>query len=236
MGMLRDFDSSISQNDKGSVIWEVVSLAQNSPPLIGVSPSPRRGAFDHSDAVESQIIASTLEITDTGQRNKLFSDSALMRLEKLAVKTKTLGPHSIFLNGNSLVKREAVITETTLKNIQEFTSPKYSSFGSITGDLESITVHNASEFRVWDELTGKPVRCKFEVEQDQMVKDLLRKRVTVSGEILSNSAGMPISLKLMTLAPAADHALPTIEEMRGLIKDFTEGRPLKEYMEEIADE
>lgn len=115
-------------------------------------------------------------------------------------------------------------------------SPKYSSFGSVTGDLESITVHNASEFRVWDELTGKPVRCKFEVEQDQMVKDLLRKRVTVSGEILSNSAGMPISLKLMTLVPATDHALPTIEEMRGSIKDFTEGRPLKEYMEEIADE
>lgn len=30
--------------------------------------------------------------------------------------------------------------------------------------------------------------------------------------------------------------LPTIKEMSGLIKDFTRGKSMKEYMEELSDE
>jgi hypothetical protein len=38
LGVLRDLDSTISDNKHGSVIWEVVSLQQNSPPIVGISP------------------------------------------------------------------------------------------------------------------------------------------------------------------------------------------------------
>jgi hypothetical protein len=35
---------------------------------------------------------------------------------------------------------------------------------------------------------------------------------------------------------AWQESLPTIEQMSGLIKDFTRGKPMKEYMEELSDE
>lgn len=236
LGMLRDFDATISKDERGSVTWEVVSLKQNSPPIVGVSPHPRRGILDQSSLVETQILQSTVEITSTGERTMAMSDAALLRLERLALKTKTIGRHSIFLNGEGQVRQEAEITEVTLKNVQEFTSPKYSSYGSIIGNLEAISVHKSNEFRVWDENTGKAVRCKFAPSQDEEVKALLRKRVIVSGEILANSAGLPISLKLENLTASEKRELPTIAEMRGLIKDFTGGKPLKDYLAEIADE
>lgn len=236
LGMLRDFDATISKNQKGSVVWEVTSLRQNSPPIIGLSPSIRHGMMDYSSDVEFQILQSTADITSRGERTTLMSDSALTRLEKLARKTKTFGAHSIFLEGDGAHLRETDITERTLKNVQEFTSPKYSSFGSIKGKLEAISVHQGNEFRVWDEVTGKPVRCKFTIEKDDVVKSMLRQRVIVSGEILANSAGMPISLTVSELTTVSGRNLPTIDEMRGLIKDFTGGKPLSEYLEEISDE
>jgi hypothetical protein len=236
LGMLRDFDATISKHEKGSLIWEVVSLKQNSPPIVGVSPTPRRGMMDYSRNIESQVLQSTADITRTGERAIAMSDSALARLERLAFRTKTIGRHSIFITDNGQRSQETEINERTLRNVQEFTSPKFSSYGSLVGKLEAITVHLANEFRIWDEATGKPVRCKFRIEQDKLVRELLRTKVRVSGQILSNSTGVPISLELDELAPVGERRLPTIGEMSGLVTDFTEGKPLKKYLEEISDE
>ena len=213
LGMLRDFDATISQEQRGSVIWEVVSLQQNSPPIVGVSPTPKRGMMDFSRTVEAQILQSTAEITLRGERSAVLSDAALDRLERLASKTKKLGSHSLYVNGDGQAKQETPITEKTYENAQRFTRPTFSNFGTITGRLQSISVHNGDEFRVWDETTGKPVRCRFDLSQDDLVRSLLRDKVVVSGEILSNSAGMPISLKLADLSRAIEHHVPTIDEI-----------------------
>jgi hypothetical protein len=238
LGLLRDFDATISKDKKGSVIWEVVELKKNSPPIVGVSPTTRRGMMDYSHAVEAQILESTAEITARGERTAVMSDAALQRLERLSSNTRSIGSHSIFMmNGASKDPiGETLITEKTFENVRQYTQPKFSSQGSIVGKLDSITVHRANEFRVWDEVTGKPVRCKFEMEQDRLVRDLLRQRVIVSGEILSNSVGMPILMNLEELSTAEKKELPTIDQMRGLVKDFTNGLSLGDYLKEIADE
>lgn len=237
LGVLRDFDATLSNDAKGSLTWEVVSLKKESPAIVGVSANPRSGMIDHSQAVEAQVLESTAELTARGERTRAMSDSALMKIQYLAQNTKRVGPHSIFVNGDGHPKKETLITEKTFENARQFTSPKFYTYGSITGRLEFISVHKGDEFRIWDELTGKPVRCKFDVKDDQQVRDLLRHRVIVSGEISSNSAGQPISLKLAELRGVDEKRnLPTIEQMRGVIKDFTDGLTLKEYLKEIADE
>lgn len=68
------------------------------------------------------------------------------------------------------------------------------------------------------------------------MKALLRQRVTVSGMIYANSAGAPVKLDAEGLEPAERRALPAIQEMSGLVSDFTEGKTLKEYLEAISDE
>ena len=64
---------------------------------------------------------------------------------------------------------------------------------------------------------------------------LLKERVVVYGKLNSNSAGLPISIMADEFEAVPKRHLPTIEEMSGLVEDFTEGMSLKEYMEILSN-
>jgi hypothetical protein len=237
LGILRDLDATISKDQRGSVIWEVVSLQQNSPPIVGVSPTLRSSEIqDFSSVVESQVLENVKLLGLGTEPTAFMSYAALKKLEGLASRTKSIGSMSVFLNGD-VDKQESNITEKTLSNVRELTGVKYSGYGSITGKLEAISVHKNSEFRVWDDKTNKPVRCKYEpAGLEDRIKSLLRSRVMVSGMIQSNTAGIPIALEVENIDAARQHAIPTIREMSGSIKGITEGKSLKEYLDQINDD
>jgi len=236
LSVLEDLDATISHDSRGSMVWEVVALQKKSPPVVGVAPRQVRGDRNVSEVVEEQLLTNTKLLSSNGERNQYMSDAALGRVERLAKLTPKLGPMAIYLNGDGPIRDEADITESTLKNVRQLTGVKYSAFGSLVGSLDTITVHKGNEIRVWDETTNKPVRCKFNEKDLDRVKSLLKARVRVSGVIQSNSAGVPIVINLEELEPFVKRDLPTIEEMSGLVEDFTAGKSLKDYMEELSDE
>lgn len=234
---LRDFDATISRRSSGSMIWEVVSLEKNSPPVVGVAPTIKSPKLrDFSDVIEEQFIKNTQLLSSTGERNEHMSDAALGNVEKLARLAPKLGPLAVYVDGTGKIKAQAEITEKTLHNVQQLTGVKYIAYGSIVGSLDSINVHRGNEFRVWDERTKKPVRCKFDEKDEARVKEFLRARVVVYGTLQSNSAGSPITISAEEVELAPKRELPTIEEMSGLVEDMTEGKSLKEYMEILSDE
>lgn len=237
LGMLRDLDATISKDQRGSVIWDVVSLQQKSPPVVGVSPTLRSSDIqDFSNVVESQVLENAKLLSAGTEPTSFMSYAALKKLEALASKVKYIGSLNVFLNGDS-DKQGSDITERTLSNVQQLTGIKYSGYGSMTGKLEAISVHKGNEFRVWDDQTGKPVRCKYDpAAQEERIKSLLRSRVVVSGMIQSNTIGIPIALEVENIEAAAQPALPTILEMSGSIEGIMEGKPLKEYLEQIGDD
>jgi hypothetical protein len=223
------------------MVWEVVSLQKNSPPVVGVAPFQKpsfkkKGVPDFSEFVESQIIKNTHLLDTRGERNEFMSDAALGKIEKLAKKAVRLGPMAVYVNGNGTIRDGSLITERTLQNVQQLTGVKYSAYGSVVGSLDSISVHNGHEFRVWDESTHKPVLCKFTEQYLEHVKALLKTRVTVVGILNSNSIGNPISISVEEVEPALAKELPTIEQMSGFVEDFTDGKSLKQYLEDIADD
>jgi hypothetical protein len=237
LGLLQDFDSVLSDNPGGSMRWEVSVLKKSSPPLIGVTPFPKRlNAPDLSTAIQEQVIGNVRSLTVSTERSPRMPDAALLKVKRLASGVRHLGPSVIYIDEFSK-NREGQITETTLKHVKELTDPKYSAFGSIIGKLESLSVHKGHEFRVWDKSTGKPVVCKFTPDLMDRVKELLPANVIVSGMIHSNSAGIPIRMNLEELTlEDGERVLPNIHEMSGLVEDFTGGRTLKQYLEDMADE
>ncbi len=227
LSVLRDLDATISHDQRGNTVWDVVSL-KNTAPVVGVAPRLKAASRqDTSQIVEEQLLVNAKSLSSNGDRNQYFSDSALESLEKLAKRTPKLGPMAIYIDGVGEIKDEADITEGTLKNLRQLTGVRYSAYGSLIGSLDAITVHKGNEFRVWDETTKKDL---------DRVKSLLKSRVRVSGIIQSNSAGTPIVIDLEDLEPLVKRELPTIEEMSGLVEDFTDGKSLKDYMEELSDE
>jgi len=235
--LLQDFDASISRKSGGSLKWEVTVLQKQSPAVIGVTPTPKPRMDDISEAVEAQVFTGYNELSERGQRTQYMSDSALQAIENISKFAKKIGPSSIYVAANGQPKQEAVLTTETFRRVKELTDVRYVAFGSIIGKLEAISVHRSNEFRVWDEKTGKPVRCMFHADLEKDVTKLLRETVLVTGTINSNSAGSPVSVDVRDVGKRlAGDNLPTIDEMRGLVKDFTGGRSLKEYFEEIADE
>ena len=239
LGLLRDVDSTISKDKFGSVIWEVVSLRQNSPPVVGVSPTVRHEKQDFSSVVETQVLDNIERLNRGGEPTQYMSYSGLARIEHLAEKSRTLGSHEVYTERNGHPGRRSTIAEPTLERVQQLTGVSYVGYGSVIGKLEAISVHNASEVRVWDESNGKAVRCKLDPDQEEKVKSLLRHRVRVIGSISSNAAGLPISVAEVEDVEdieALASSLPTIQQMSGLVKDFTDGKSLKEYLEEISDE
>jgi hypothetical protein len=236
LGILQDLDSAISKEKRGSMAWEVAFLQKQSPPVIGVIGTPRRPIFeDISSTVESQLLENTTSLTRTSERTEYLSDSALSRIERIAKKTKKLGSITVYIDGHD-PQQESVISETTLTNVRKLTGVKYSTFGSISGNLDAITVHLSNEFRVWDVNSGKPVRCKYKPEQEDSIKSLLRASVVVSGMIHANSAGSPVFIDVEEIeAKDKERLLPTIGQMSGLVEDFTEGKPLRKYLEDLDE-
>jgi len=236
LAVLKDLDAAVSHDSQGSMIWDVVSLEKNSPPVVGVAPYLKQGRADISAFVESQLITNAHLLSSKGERTEYMSDTGLKRFEKLAEQAKRQGTMEIYINGNGSVKAKADITEQTLTGVRQLTGVKYSAYGSAFGNLDAISIHNGNEFRVWDERTNKPIRCKFQDDELDRVKVYLGERVMVAGVVQSNAAGQPISMIVRELEFRGERTLPSVEEMSGFIKDFTEGKSLKEYMEELSNE
>ncbi|GEM_PF-2409119 len=237
LGILRDLDSAISEEPSSHIRWEVAVLQKNSPPLVGITPTPRRLHVPGlSEQIEAQLIENTRSLTYRGQRNKFMPDSALQKMKSIAIKSERIGPMAIYVGAEGVGELRTEINSVTLGRVRELTDPKFEGFGSIVGSLDSISVHKGNEFRVWDKSTGKPVRCLFRPVDLDRVKELLKKTMIASGIVHSNSAGVPIAMDVEELQLVNAAEVPKLEDIAGLVEDFTEGKSLKAYMEELSDE
>ena len=234
LGLLREFDSTVAEKKSGNLIWSVTALERYPAPLIGVTPRQRKAILDTGERVERELISNVDALTDRGERSRFLSDAALNHVERIAKLSTKFGPSSIYTSSNNKVPLTTTVSVKTLTQVKELTSVKSTSFGTLVGSLDSISVHKGREFRVWDEQTSRPVRCRFDPKREAEAKDLLGKRVIVTGMVKADSSGRPISMRVEDFSfLEVVTSLPTIEEMRGLIPDFTGGLSLQEFFEDF---
>ena len=233
LGLLRELDSAVANKKKGQLRWKVTTLKDTPSPLVGVTPMLQRTAMhDISAQVEREVIYGVQTLTDRGERSKLLSDAALTRVERIASTAPVIGESAIYTETSGPLRLSTRINVKTLSQVRELTSPKSASFGSIVGNLDSISVHKGREFRVWDENVGTPVRCSFAPVHEAAAKDLLGKRVIASGMVQSDQNGQPLSMRVETLDSCTLSLTPSIDEVMGLVPDFTGGLSLREFFED----
>jgi hypothetical protein len=237
LGLLEEVDSSTARRATGNLIWRLSTLREEPAPLVGVTPFVRtvrrRPLDDNSAKVEREVIGNVNSITETGERNKFLSDAALLKIERIAKTAPKIGPSAIYIGNNEAVPLRTTVTVKTLKQVKDLTQPKSISFGTLIGSLDTISVHNGLEFRVWDNETKRPVRCILDARQRTRAMELLGIRVIVTGMMRADRYGKPLSMQVETFDAVGDPLyLPTIEEMRGSIPSLTGGQTLKEFLED----
>lgn len=231
-GMLQDLDSAVSQGQKGSIDWEIESLSKNSPALVAFKGRSLTDE-DRLLQIERNCVSGLIHLSK-GERLPHYSDSAIrnvLRLSKLHNQNRRNGLSRIqVFNDTDHVE----LGPQTVQGIESLIDVTYESIGSVVGNLDSISVHRGNEFRVWEELEARPVTCRFPPELLEQAKQSLGSRVLVYGDVKSNSRGQRMSVIVQGIDPyPADIGLPTIEQMSGIIGDFTNGLSLGEYIEEI---
>jgi hypothetical protein len=231
--LLCELDAAISETPSGSVRWTVSFLSKNSPPEIGVTAQRRPKRDDRSSEIQRAIVAGSLALSDRGERPPEFSDAALAILQRIANKSATLGPSLIYTREKGQLQEQGTkINLATAQKLQEFTAPRCKAWGTLTGRLDTITVRKGTEFRIIDEETKSPVRCKFNNDQLEHVKALLGRRIVASGTIHANSSGAPIRLIVEGEIQSIETTeLPTIDQMIGLVPDLTGELTLLEFLE-----
>jgi hypothetical protein len=233
LGILRDVDSTVSDKKAGNLRWIVTTLSHEPAPLVGVTPHlARRAMTDTSSVVEREVIGSFASLTERGERTRYLSDAALTKVEKIAKTAQKVGNTEIFTNNRGTLNLRTTVTTQTLNQVQELTRGRSLSYGTIVGSLDSISVHNGMEFRVWDENINRPVTCKFKHGPLTHVTSLLSRRVLVTGMVHSDRNGLPIRVYVEDLDGASREYLPPIADLMGSVPNLTGGMSLKEYFED----
>jgi hypothetical protein len=234
LGLLRDVDSTISDKRNGNLRWKVTTLRDDPSPLVGVTPFLHRLTIrDTSAQVEKEIINNVVSLTEKGERSKFFSDAALDKVERIAKTTAKIGESEIYTSRKGDLHLRTSVTVKTFNQVQELSNVRSVSYGTVIGSLDSISVHKSKEFRVWDENTNRPVRCRLTGNQLTKAITLLGSRVIVTGMVNSDRKGIPISMSVETLDGAMLRDLPPIDALMGIVPNLTGGLSIKEFLEEL---
>lgn len=108
------------------------------------------------------------------------------------------------------------------------------SIGSIIGQLDTVSVHDRFEARMWPERGGGAVSIRFDADQIDLVKDHLGGRVEASGRIRRDAFGQiqHLTLRSLELLPTFAES-PPLSDLVGLDPDFTDGKSAEDYLREI---
>lgn len=84
---------------------------------------------------------------------------------------------------NSLILNETVVTSQFIVSVDKALEIQESTYGSISGILEKIDVHDKNQFAIFPQVGGHQVSCSFHEELLEKVQAALKKSVTVYGKM-----------------------------------------------------
>jgi hypothetical protein len=114
----------------------------------------------------------------------------------------------------------------------------YFEYGSVTGNLETIEIHNGKNICYIYLYNNKRVKCKFPPELYEDIYKAFGRRVEIHGRLTSvESRPFPVLVEAteITVFPPED-TLPSILEMKGIANGALGDQTIEEYIWEIRNE
>jgi hypothetical protein len=154
-------------------------------------------------------------VETTAERPDYFTDRALELSQDIAERSREIGPVRV-TDGDIVTP----ITPAGVgQHVTQLLGARYSDYGSVEGRLEGVIIHGDRYFNVYDELTGRRIRCHFANRIPvRHVADALEHRVAVYGQITYRSGGdiATVVAEELIMFPSPD-LLPTADDVRGIL-------------------
>jgi hypothetical protein len=232
--ILRELDSAISGNPRGKLDWKIVELGINSADAVIEAAPPEDD--ERLPLLVSTSFVSGIQTIEQGEvMPPYFSEMAVKRVGQISRKVGrggVTGFEAEIRNGQTgpvSPPQHAELTSRAASSVAQLLAPKYSAYGSVIGTLGQINVQRGLTFNVYEGLSKRAVKCKFEDEQFEAVKEALRRRVIVSGTVERNESGEPLRVNEPELVAIPEDEIAT-SEISGLDPDMTGGLPVADYV------
>jgi hypothetical protein len=143
------------------------------------------------------------------------------------------------LGGKKKVQVAGVQLSTQfVANIDKLLGSVIKSKGTVKGRVEKLNVHDRHEFTLYPPIGDCSIVCTFKEHLFGQVQSAIKQNVTVTGT-LSFRPDSPypemVQVDFIDIHPS-DDALPKLADLRGLMPDATNGKPVVEFLRAIRDE
>lgn len=229
--LLRDVERAL-HGGRRSFDWPVTDLRTGSLQMtLGARRRSKEVPHNLDGVVISSFQRALAQIESEPAVPAYFTWRSLERLQKLCRQLSQDGAEYLAVRYEG---REARVSGRTEQHLRELMDARYETLGSVTGHLETVSVHNGDTCTIYEELHGKAVSCLMTRELLDEASTLLDRRVRAHGTLYRNALGQPVRLRVDRLEVLRrDEDLPAVDDIYGSDPDFTGGQDTEEYLEEL---
>ena len=230
LSVLADLDLAVSRGSKPTIDWLVTKLETSSLAVEIKSKS----IIDHMDVgpdVANYFVGGMEQIERNGTTPAFFGETTMGKVSRLLNIIGRDGATGLALFTPRI--GEVDLSPRSSVNAKKLIPVRYSSIGSVEGRIEAISIHKTPRFVVYLARTGKGVSCRIVDENVNEVKEILGKRVNVSGTVHYNYLGEPVRVDVEVNGIRQlrnDSELPTTSELTGYAPNFTGDLSTSEYL------
>lgn len=230
--LLSELDLVIS-GSKRSRKWHIADLSTGSANFT-MSPSLQ----DHESALMiSSALSGIARIDKEAEYPTFFTDDALLKAKKFAgIISEAVERIAIFGNPGNGKTQRVPVTQRIAAHVDQLIGTSTVALGEIEGTLETLTIHNGTEFGIYEAISSRRVRCICDRETLNELTDPTRlgRRVVVQGEGRFNVRGEPTSVTVKSYRILRNRdELPQAKDIRGL---FAKKKiDMKEWAEQIRE-
>jgi hypothetical protein len=229
--ILRHLETQFPVPEK--IRWEIIRASMQSPLALTLAA---RATEPQAQAAGDRIVRAAYQglraVSTAAVRPPYFDDESLAAAKELVSEARSEGAQLSIVVPD---EEPLIPTETLVENVERVIAGTrtHHEYGTIEGRLEQVSTHKTDSFSVWEIPTDHKVECLATPEQLEKAKELLRKRVAVTGRI-TYRGGKPRQVKVDELRRLRErHELPQPEDIGPV--DITGGLSSEDYVRRWRD-
>jgi len=238
LGILRDLDRRISEQDAGTTNWLISYLGSGSA-CVDLRSRQRPGERDYQQTIAERFTGGLRMIREENKTPPYFSENNIIALKDVLHAFGRDGASGVnfSLDSGQITADFAAADASTLRGLLK---PAYKAMGSIEGRVELVSVRRGRNyFSITQARSRRPIRCTLTKELEDNVIQALRerRRVVATGTIFYNERGQAVRIEVTRIPRyfEEEEKLPTIDQLLGSDADIASDVVDKEYLRSLSN-